>query len=111
MNLTIDDYIQNSPEAVRPILELVRKIALQIDPDLTQTISWSMPTFRKNGKNILHYAAHKAHLGIYPGPGTIVHFQERLKEYKTSKGAIQFPFSRPLDRQLLEDLIRFNLKD
>ena len=50
-----------------------------------------MPTYWK-GQNLIHFAAHKNHLGIYPGAEAIKHFAPRLTNYKTSKGAIQFPY-------------------
>ena len=50
-----------------------------------------MPTYW-NGRNLIHFAAQKRHLGIYPGAEAMAHFAPRLTKYKTSKGAIQFPY-------------------
>lgn len=47
------------------------------------------------GRNLIHFAAQKNHLGIYPGAAAMEHFAPRLTEYKTSKGAVQFPY-KPL---------------
>lgn len=110
MENKIDLYIQNYPEEVQTLLLKVREIALGVDPDLEQTISYGIPTLKKNGKMVLHFAAQKAHLGIYPGSEAIAHFGERLKDYQTSKGTIQIPFIESLDFQLIEDLVRFNLE-
>mgnify|MGYP003235446638 CR=1 FL=1 len=38
-----------------------------------ERISWSMPTFRKR-HNILHFAAAKKHIGLYPGPAAVEAF-------------------------------------
>ena len=81
-----------------------------MDPDLEQTISYGIPTLKKNGKIVLHFAAQKAHLGLYPGSEAIAHFDERLKDYQTSKGTIQIPYIQTLDYQLIEDLVRYNLE-
>jgi uncharacterized protein YdhG (YjbR/CyaY superfamily) len=110
MENKIDIFIQNYPEEVQVLLRKVREIALGVDPDLEQTISYGIPTLKKNGKNVLHFAAQKAHLGIYPGSEAIAHFDERLKDYQTSKGTIQIPYIQLLDYQLIEDLVRFNLE-
>jgi uncharacterized protein YdhG (YjbR/CyaY superfamily) len=40
-------------------------------------------------RNIIHFAAFKKHIELYPGEKAIEHFADRLTEYKTSKGAIQ----------------------
>jgi uncharacterized protein YdhG (YjbR/CyaY superfamily) len=69
-----------------------------------------MPTFKKHGKAVFHFAAQKNHLGIYPTPPAIEHFAARLEGYQTSKGAIQIPYSMPLDEKLIQDLVRFNLE-
>ena len=61
-------------------------------PDgVTEKISWQMPTFWKE-RNIIHFAAQKNHLGIYPGEKAMEHFTPQLAGYKTSKGAVQFPY-------------------
>jgi uncharacterized protein YdhG (YjbR/CyaY superfamily) len=110
MENKIDSFIQNYPEEIQALLLKVREIALGVDPDLEQTISYGIPTLKKHGKVILHFAAQKAHLGIYPGSEAIAHFGERLIDYETSKGTIRIPFIEPLDHQLIEDMVRFNLE-
>ena len=50
-----------------------------------------MPTYWQ-GRNLIHFAAQKNHLGIYPGAEAMEYFDPRLSGYKTSKGAIQFPY-------------------
>ena len=64
-----------------------------------------MPTFWK-GRNIIHFATAKKHIGIYPGPDAIVEFADRLTEYKTSKGAIQLPNNKPLPLELLTSIAK-----
>ena len=68
-----------------------------------------MPTFKKHGKTVFHCAAQKKHLVIYPTQAAIEHFAARLEGYRTSKGAIQIPYSMPLDEEFIKDLARFNL--
>lgn len=110
MENKIDAFIQNYPEEIQDLLRKVREIALGVDPDLEQTISYGIPTLKKNGKNIFHFAPQKAHLGLYPGSEAIDHFDERLKNYQTSKGTVKIPYIEALDYQLIEDLVRFNLE-
>ena len=106
----IDRYIQDSPELSQAFLLKVREIALGIDPGLEQHISYGIPTLKKNGKIILHFAAQKGHLGLYPGTDAIVHFENRLRNHNTRKGTIQISYLEPLDQKLVADLIRFNLE-
>ncbi len=110
MENKIDLLIQNYPFEVQTFLHIVREIALGVEPSLEQTISYGIPTLKKNGKMVLHFAAQKAHLGLYPGSEAIAHFGERLKDFQTSKGTIQIPYIQTLDYQLIEDLVRYNLE-
>lgn len=87
----INEYILNQPVALQVLLLNVRLAIKQVLPDATEKISWQMPTFWQ-GRNLIHFAAQKNHLGIYSGAAAMEHFAPRLTEYKTSKGAIQFPY-------------------
>jgi uncharacterized protein YdhG (YjbR/CyaY superfamily) len=87
----IDDYIAAQVEAIQPLLKSVAKTLRKTLPTATEKISWRMPTFWK-GQNLIHFAAQKNHLGVYPGPEAIAQFAPRLTKFKTSKGAIQIPY-------------------
>ena len=86
-----DEYIFNQPANIQVLLLEVREIIRKALPDATEKMSWQMPTYWQ-GQNLIHFAAQKNHLGIYPGAETMEHFAPRLSGYKTSKGAIQFPY-------------------
>jgi uncharacterized protein YdhG (YjbR/CyaY superfamily) len=96
---SIDSYISAQAEAVQPLLKSVLKTLRKALPTATEKISWQMPTFWK-GQNLIHFAAQKNHLGIYPGAEAMEHFSPRLTDYKTSKGAAQFPYKTFGDEQL-----------
>lgn len=87
----IDEYIAKQPAHLQVLLLNVRMAIRQALPDATEKISWQMPTYWQ-GRNLIHFAAQKNHLGIYPGEKAMEHFGHRLMEYKTSKGAVQFPY-------------------
>ena len=62
-----------------------------------------MPTYWK-GRNLIHFAAFKRHIGLYPGPEAVEAFAGQLRAYKTSKGAIQIPYSGPLPLALIAEI-------
>ena len=103
----VEAYIENCPQEHREALYTLREIILAAVPGLTEKISYGMPTFFKK-RNIIHFALHTGHIGIYPGPGAIAAFEERLKPYKRSKGAFQIPLGHPLPKQLVMDLARYS---
>ena len=100
---TIDTYIASQPEDIQPLLNQVRNTIREVLPDTKEKISWSMPTFY-NKHSIIHFAAFKNHIGIYPGAEAMEHFAKRLTEYKTSKGALQLPYSKPLPLELIAEI-------
>lgn len=105
----IDDYISAQSEEVRPLLQSIRDTIRAAAPEAKEKISWQMPTFWM-GENLIHFAAFKNHIGLYPGGEATSEFAERLTGYKTSKGAIQLPLDQPIDHQLITDIVRWRLK-
>ena len=103
---TIDDYIADHPEEIRPILQKLRDVVKAAAPEAIEKISWQMPTFWQK-ENLVQFAAHQEHIGFYPGSEAVETFSERLSEYKSSKGAIQLPLNKPLDYELIADITRW----
>ena len=106
---TIDDYIADQPVEVQPLLQAIRDTIRNAAPDATEKISWQMPTFWQ-GENIIHFAAFKSHIGVFPGGEAVGVFEKRLAEYKTSKGTIRFPLDRPIDHNLIADIVHWRLE-
>jgi uncharacterized protein YdhG (YjbR/CyaY superfamily) len=98
-------YIDSYPEPIRSILNQIRQVLLETVPDANEDMKYGMPTLVLNG-NLIHFAANKAHLGIYPSPEGIEAFSNELKGYVTSKGAIQFPYDKPIPFDLIAAIAR-----
>lgn len=109
MKSPIDEYIKEQDKKIQPILKQVHATISKTAPQATEKLSWQMPTFWQ-GENLIHFAAHKNHLGIYPGDLSLAPFRDRLKNYHTTKGAIQFPYDKPIDYQLIADITKWRLK-
>ena len=103
---TIDEYIAAQPAQAQPLLQAVRDTIRAAAPQAQEKISYQMPTFWQ-GENIVHFAAYKNHLGFFPGGEAVGVFADRLTGYKTSKGTIQFPYSKPVDHALIADIVRW----
>ena len=102
---TVDDYILAQNEGVREQLQKVRQAIRDELPDATEKISWSMPTYW-DGHNIIHFAANKKHIGLYPGPEAVAFFAEKLTQAgcKFSKGSVQIPYSDELPLALVSEI-------
>lgn len=101
---SIDEYIAAQAEDVQPVLQRIRETIRAAAPEATEKISWQMPTFWQ-GENLIHFAAFKKHIGLYPGGEATTEFADRLSGYKTSKGAIQLPLGKPIDYELITDIV------
>lgn len=104
----IEEYIAIQSEDVQPLLQSIRETIRAAAPEAIEKISWQMPTFWQ-GENLIHFAAFKKHIGLYPGGEATSEFAERLVGYKTSKGAIQLPLGKPIDDQLITDIVRWRI--
>ena len=104
--MNIPEYISEQDESVRPRLTAVYNTIREAIPEAEERISWGMPTFWK-GRNIIHFALAKAHIGLYPGPEAIVFFAEQLKDYHTSKGAVRFPANKEIPLELIAEIARW----
>ena len=100
---TIEEYILSQLEEVQPYLRQVNDAIKGSIPEAKEKISWSMPTYWK-GRNLIQLAAFKRHIGLYPGPEAVEVFADQLTDYKTSKGAIQLPYSKPLPLELIGEI-------
>ena len=99
----IDEYIAAQDEKIRPRLNEIRAVLQSALPEASERISWSMPTYWK-GRNIIHFAAFKKHLGLYPGGKATEVFAEELAGYDVSKGTIRLPYDRELPVELIRKI-------
>jgi uncharacterized protein YdhG (YjbR/CyaY superfamily) len=104
----IDEYIAQAPEEHREILQRVRQTIREAAPGCVEKISWDMPTFFQ-GENLIHFAAFKNHLGLYPGEDGVSAFARRLQDEgcKFNKGTIQLPWNKPMPYELIADITRY----
>lgn len=105
---TIDEYLSSVPENIREKLEKLRSTIHSAAPDAKEVISYGMPAFKINSV-IVYFAAAKNHIGFYPTSSPIVVFKEELAEYKTSKGAIQFPIDKPIPFDLITRIVEYRV--
>ena len=110
--LTIDDYIKMQEKEKQAGLEKLRTIIKKVASKATECISYQMPAF-KQGENLVYFAVAKNHYGFYPTSKPIDVFKKQLDEkgYSYSKGSIQFPIDKPLPIKLIQDIVKFRLKE
>jgi uncharacterized protein YdhG (YjbR/CyaY superfamily) len=107
---SVDEYIAAQDVAIQFLLLQIRSTIQKAAPLAEEKISYNMPSFALNGV-LVFYAAFKNHIGFYPTASGITQFKEEISAYNNSKGAIQFPFDRPLPLQLIAKIVRFRVNE
>jgi len=107
---TIDEYIAMFPAETQSLLAELRATIRAAAPEAQEKISYQMPTFAQAG-NLVHFAAHKEHIGFYPAPSAIEAFRAELAPFESSKGAVRFPIDRPLPLDLIRRIVEFRVAE
>ena len=107
---TIDEYIASFPKNVQDILERLRQVVKESAPKAEESINYGIPTFKLNGKNLVHFAAFKNHIGFYPTPSAIEAFKKDLSKYKQAKGSVQFLINKPIPFEIINEIVKFRAK-
>ncbi len=108
---TIDEYIDTFPENVQRILGKLRDTVRKVAPEAVESISYQMPTFKLNRKNLAYFSAWKNHIGFYSIPEGNEAFRRELLPYKGEKGSLRFPLEKPIPYDLVTKIVGFRMKE
>jgi uncharacterized protein YdhG (YjbR/CyaY superfamily) len=108
----VDAYLAKVPEPARATLETVRATIRSVAPaETTEGLSYGMPTFRYKGA-LVAYAAFKDHCSFFPCQASLIdQMKDELKNYRTSKGTLQFPLDKPLPAALVKKLVKARIAE
>lgn len=107
---SIDAYIGDFPKNVQQILKQIRTLIRKAAPAADEKISYGIPCFTLNGKNMVFFAGYKNHVSIYPAPRGVESF-EILDNYEGGKGTVQFPLDKPLPVSLINKIVKYRVKE
>lgn len=102
----IDQHFNHLTPADRTALEHVRRTVQATVPEVEEVITYGMPGFSYKGKYLISFEAFKDHLSIFPGSEAVEDFAMELKDYKRSKGTVQFSAEKPLPQKTLVAIIK-----
>ena len=105
--INIDEYIATYSKDVQEILEKIRETIKAIVPEAKETISYAIPTFKFYGKNLVHFASFKKHIGLYATASAHETFKVELSSYKHGKGSVQFPLNKPIPYDIIKRIVEF----
>ena len=105
---SIDEYIDGFPKETQKILEQIRTEIKKAAPEASETIKYAMPTFTLRG-NLIHFAAFRNHIGLYPAPSGDETFKNEIAAYKGAKSSIRFPIDKPIPLELIRSMVKFRI--
>lgn len=101
----VEAYIEQLPESQKVHLERIRTIVHALVPDVEETISYGMPTFKYIKKPLLHVAAFASHMSVFPtGDDALVGLPE-VNKFRTGKGTLQFTENDPIPDAVIELIV------
>ncbi|KIL46424.1 iron chaperone [Jeotgalibacillus campisalis] len=82
-------------------------------PSLEQQMKWNTPMFTDHGTFIIGIDKAKHHLSFAPEEAAMKHFAEAIEEadYSATKGLFRIKWNQPVDYDLLEKIIQFNIQE
>lgn len=110
-SIEVDQYISGFSDEVSSVLSKIRTLIQQAVPNAEECISYGIPTFKLNGKSLVHFAAYKNHIGFYATPTGHTEFAKELSQYKQGKGSVQFPLGQPMPFALIEKIVKFRVNE
>ena len=112
---TIDDYLANQPEKSQALLQELRSIIKEAAPDATEVLNYKVPSFTLvpggSKEHQVMIAGYAKFVSFYPFPTTLKQFAPELTNFKQGKGSIQFPFDKPLPKELIIRMIKFRKEE
>ena len=107
---TISEYINNlSSTQAQKKLKKMLGIARKAAPKAEKGIKWGMPALSYN-RVLVMFGAFKNHVSLFPTGSVLNNFTKEVKNYKTSRGTIQFPLNKPLPKTLIKKIVVFRVK-
>jgi uncharacterized protein YdhG (YjbR/CyaY superfamily) len=108
----VDAYLEALDDEKRRALERLRRTIRSAAPRAEECIAYSLPTFRLDGRPLVHFGATAGHCAFYPGSGTAVEAHRReLAGYPTSKGTIRFQPDHPLPIPLVRKIVKYRIAE
>jgi uncharacterized protein YdhG (YjbR/CyaY superfamily) len=107
---TVDEYVSAAPTEVREILQTIRRTVHEAAPAAEESISYTIPTFSIGGRVLIHVAAWKRHISVYPAPVFDDPIDADLEPYRAAKATVRFPLKKEIPYALIGRLVAIRLR-
>ncbi len=103
--MDVDGYVAALPDDVRERVDELRRLVRAAVPDVVETISYAMPTFVLDDRPLVHVAAWKHHIGLYPLPALDPELEREVAPWRGTKDTLKLPHAKPLPTALVERVL------
>lgn len=107
----VEDYIASFDGITLERLQQMRALVNQELPGADERISYNIPSYFVDGKQIIYFAGFKNHIGMYPGRTNSEAYNKLAEEYAHGKSTTQFSHSEPLPTSVIKKFIKTRLKE
>jgi uncharacterized protein YdhG (YjbR/CyaY superfamily)/ribosomal protein S18 acetylase RimI-like enzyme len=98
-------YLAGVPTEARSALDAIRAIIREVAPAARETIAYGIPTFTLEGRSVVHVAAWKRHLSLYPVPEADAELDRQVAPYRSGRGTLRFGLGDPLPLDLVRRVV------
>ena len=103
---SVDDYLASLPAEQREVVEEIERRVLLVVPGADRGIRYDMPTWQVEGVSLVHVAAWKQHVSLYPvPPAGDPDLDADLVPHAGAKGTLKLPYPE-VDYALIERVVR-----
>jgi uncharacterized protein YdhG (YjbR/CyaY superfamily) len=103
--LTVAEYTATLPAEVQDRLAQLRETIYEIIPNATEKIRYGMPAVMLGGTYVVHYAAWKHHIGLYPVPPMPEDLEPDVAPYRSTKDTVRLLHKEPMPTDLVKRLL------
>lgn len=108
----VDDYLKKLPSEQQAVLENVRQSIQAMSPEITELISYGIPSFKYRGRQFVAFAAYPTHCNFLIMSYALMDtYKSDLKRFETDKATIRFTVDKPLPSSLLNKLVKARMAE
>lgn len=106
VNQTVDEYLEQFPDAIRKMAEDIRAIIKKTVPEVSEKISYKIPFYDYCGR-LIYFGGAKDHLSLYVMWPSREILNKELEPYlgKGTKATYNFPVDKPLPKRLIKKIV------
>ncbi|HKJ54433.1 MAG TPA: DUF1801 domain-containing protein [Nitriliruptoraceae bacterium] len=104
---TVDDYLDEVPEARRDALERLRQQCIEALGDYEETMQYGMPSYRRPGGEVeVAFASQARHISLYIMRQEVLdQFRDDLATANLGKGCVRYSSPSRIDHAVVDRML------